>query len=67
IVERDWLEGKLASLDLSTRKEMVDSKRVVQAATEEKNPLQESATSFLELANKKPQVYQFLSCCVLLI
>ncbi|MBD3808511.1 MAG: transposase, partial [Epsilonproteobacteria bacterium] len=45
IVERDWLEGKLVSLDLSTRKEMVDSKRVVQAATEEKNPLQESAIS----------------------
>ena len=26
IVERDWLEGKLESLDLSTRKEMVDTK-----------------------------------------
>jgi len=31
IVERDWLEGKLVSLDLSTRKCMVDSEGKVQA------------------------------------
>ena len=31
IVERDWLEGKLVSLDLSTRKELVDSEGKVQA------------------------------------
>ena len=31
VVERDWLEGKLVSLDLSTRKSMVDSNEGVQA------------------------------------
>ena len=31
VVERDWLEGKLVSLDLSTRKELVDSEGKVQA------------------------------------
>ena len=25
IIERDWLEGKLASLDLSTKKELIGS------------------------------------------
>ena len=33
IVERDWLEGKLESLGLSTRKRMVDTKEGVQAKT----------------------------------
>ena len=28
IIERDWLEGKLESLDLSIRKEMVDSEGI---------------------------------------
>ena len=32
-IERDWLEGKLESLDLSTRKEMVDTNEGVQAIT----------------------------------
>ena len=36
IIERDWLVGKLESLDLSTRKEMVDNNEGVQAKT--KNP-----------------------------
>ena len=31
VVERDWLEGKLVSLDLSTRKELVDNEGKVQA------------------------------------
>ena len=31
IIERDWLEGKLNSLDLSIRKEMIDKKEGVQA------------------------------------
>lgn len=36
-IERDWLAGKLKSLDLSTKKAMVDSEGV-QAATNAKNP-----------------------------
>jgi putative transposase len=43
-IERDWLEGKLVSLDLSTRKEMVDSEGV-QATIKEKHPSQKSNTS----------------------
>ncbi|MCI4407279.1 MAG: hypothetical protein JHC35_08380 [Sulfuricurvum sp.] len=37
IIERDWLAGKLKSLDLSTKKAMVDSEGV-QATTNAKNP-----------------------------
>lgn len=44
IVERDWLEGKLVSLDLSTRKEMVN-KEGVQAVTKSQKPSQESNTT----------------------
>jgi len=36
IVERDWLEGKLVSLDLLTKKEMVDKIEGIQAT--QKNP-----------------------------
>jgi len=32
-IERDWLEGKLKSLDLSTKKEIVDKNEGVQAKT----------------------------------
>jgi len=38
IIERDWLEGKLVSLDLSTKKEMVDKKEGIQANNEIKKP-----------------------------
>jgi len=41
IIERDWAVGKLVSLDLSTRKDMVD-KEGVQAVTKSKNPSQQS-------------------------
>lgn len=44
IIERDWLAGKLRSLDLSTKKAMVDNEGV-QAATQTKNPSSSNNTS----------------------
>lgn len=55
IVERDWLEGKLESLDLSTRKEMVDSEGV-QATTNRKNP---SLNRQLQLLSVSKSAYYY--------
>ena len=56
IVERDWLEGKLESLDLSIRKAMID-KEGVQAVTKSKNPSgQSNAEKSLLSLNRQLQL-----------
>ena len=55
IVERDWLEGKLRSLDLSTKKAMVDKSEGVQA--NQKNP---SLNRQLELLHISKAAYYYV-------
>lgn len=58
IIERDWLEGKLVSLGLSSRKDMLDKNRNegVQATTSTKNP---SLSRQLQLLNISKTAYYY--------
>jgi putative transposase len=62
IIERDWAMGKLKSLDLSTRREMVDSEGV-QATTESKNPSLENRSNRAPLSlNRQLELLSISKC-----